>query len=86
MTKRLQVYGARVALEKLDTSKRLRRASLARSRRTPPSANVKLGDAVYSFREGRRKNRRRRGPALLFRARHGPAVVIGAEPSAFYAP
>eukprot|EP00959_Pyramimonas_sp_CCMP1952_P101967 2132460-Pyramimonas_sp.AAC.1 len=45
MKKRLQVYSAaKVALEKLDTSKRLRRAWVARSRQMPPSTNVKPGD------------------------------------------
>ena len=73
-----------MALEKLGASKGLRRALLARSRRMPPSTGVKLGDAVYFYREGRRKNRRRKGPSLPFRAWNGPAVVIGAEPSAIY--
>eukprot|EP00959_Pyramimonas_sp_CCMP1952_P396373 8304792-Pyramimonas_sp.AAC.1 len=47
MAKRLQVYSAAkvalestfAALEKLDTSKRLRRALVARSRQMPPSTN-----------------------------------------------
>eukprot|EP00959_Pyramimonas_sp_CCMP1952_P403094 8445912-Pyramimonas_sp.AAC.1 len=50
----------------------------------PPSANVKLGDVVYFYREGKRKNRRKRGPSLIFKALHGPAVVIGVEPAAIY--
>ena len=62
----------------------MRRALVARSRRLPPSTNVKLGDVVHFYREGKRKNRRRKGPALIFKAWHGPAVVIGVEPAAIY--
>ena len=68
---------ARHALERVDSCKRVRRALLARSRATPPSTELKLGDAVFCFRDGRRKNGRKR-------SWHGPAVVIGTEPSAIY--
>eukprot|EP00959_Pyramimonas_sp_CCMP1952_P161609 3379354-Pyramimonas_sp.AAC.1 len=50
----------------------------------PPSTNVKLGDVVYFDREGKRKNRRKMGPSLIFKAWHGLAVVIGVEPAAIY--
>ena len=84
LTRMAMLASARQALERVDSCKRVRRALLARSRDTPPSAELRLGDAVFFFRDGRRKNGRKRGPAYLIRSWHGPAVVIGTEPSAIY--
>ena len=43
-----------------------------------------MGDVVFFFRDGRRKNDRERGPSHLIRSWHGPVVVVGTEPSAIY--
>ena len=65
---------ARRAFEHLDTSQRLRRAWLARSRLTPSSQHLLPGTTVYIYR----KVKPRKGTKLpLVKAEwHGPATVV----------
>ena len=73
---------ARKAFEHLDTSQRLRKAWLARSRLTPSSQHLLPGTTVYIYR----KVKPRKGVKLpLLKAEwHGPATVIGHDGSCIW--